>query len=215
MKSTSPPQWECCACTQAYVDFTATWIDGEEPICSSCLKKMFKSAFESEYSYPPRWGGYVLHPKDFKHIIDKSFIEKYEKREQEYETPARTRLYCDCGSFLGASVEGKGDSQVSVVMVCRKCNIFMCMKCSTPHKDAAKALYHDCSAILKKRKVAELASESEAFHGLKPGVDHQICPSQGCGRRVQLRDACNHMTCLCGTDFCFVCGVEAEEESGH
>lgn len=36
------------------------------------------------------------------------------------------------------------------------------------------------------------------------------CP--GCGIRVVKTSGCNHMTCLCGVHFCYLCGKEFDEE---
>ncbi|KAF4511000.1 hypothetical protein G6O67_002840 [Ophiocordyceps sinensis] len=35
---------------------------------------------------------------------------------------------------------------------------------------------------------------------------YQFCPGEGCGRLVSRIDGCHHIQCLCGTDFCYVCG---------
>ena len=31
------------------------------------------------------------------------------------------------------------------------------------------------------------------------------CPNVDCGARVERNGGCNHMECLCGTHFCYVC----------
>ena len=52
-----------------------------------------------------------------------------------------------------------------------------------------------------------------ALGGLKKGKHFQICPGVGCGRKIELAEACNAMNCRCGTNFCFICGEHAEPES--
>jgi hypothetical protein len=47
----------------------------------------------------------------------------------------------------------------------------------------------------------------ESLEGLVRGVDYQICPR--CKSCVGLEDGCNHMSCLCGGSFCFLCGEVA------
>jgi hypothetical protein len=39
------------------------------------------------------------------------------------------------------------------------------------------------------------------------------CP--GCHMRVKKLDGCNHITCVCGTDFCYRCGQQAEYYDDH
>lgn len=54
------------------------------------------------------------------------------------------------------------------------------------------------------------------FEGLERGKDFQICPNSDCETSVQLQDGCNHLVCsACGTNFCYICGGEADAESGH
>jgi hypothetical protein len=54
-----------------------------------------------------------------------------------------------------------------------------------------------------------------ALGALTRGKDFQICPGEGCERVVQLAEACNQMSCLCGVSFCYVCGKKAEASSDH
>jgi hypothetical protein len=50
--------------------------------------------------------------------------------------------------------------------------------------------------------------------GLVRGRDFQRC--NGCKEAIGLRDGCNHMTCTkCGHNFCFICGKDAKDDSGH
>jgi len=37
-------------------------------------------------------------------------------------------------------------------------------------------------------------------------LNDQTTPCPGCGSRVEKSDGCDHMTCLCGCEFCFECG---------
>ncbi|KAJ7645060.1 hypothetical protein DFH06DRAFT_1333358 [Mycena polygramma] len=35
-----------------------------------------------------------------------------------------------------------------------------------------------------------------------------VCPNADCGYAIEKTDGCNHITCVCGTHFCFACGDE-------
>jgi hypothetical protein len=64
--------------------------------------------------------------------------------------------------------------------------------------------------IVARRKAALIAS----LEGLARGVDYQVCPR--CKSCVGLEDGSNHVSCLCGGSFCFVCGeVAFDDGSGH
>jgi hypothetical protein len=50
--------------------------------------------------------------------------------------------------------------------------------------------------------------------GLVRRVDFQRCSK--CKIAIGLRDGCNHMACTkCGHNFCYICGEDAREDSGH
>ncbi|KAK5112838.1 hypothetical protein LTR85_011065 [Meristemomyces frigidus] len=65
-------------------------------------------------------------------------------------------------------------------------------------------------------KEGEKTEEDAAFAGLERGKHWQFCPKEGCRRRVELSEACNHIVCgFCDTGFCFICGEKADEDSDH
>lgn len=65
------------------------------------------------------------------------------------------------------------------------------------------------------RKLLTESEEAKSFVGLERGIDYQVCPSLSCHRKVELAAACNHIACVCGIGFCFVCGEEADAASTH
>jgi hypothetical protein len=60
------------------------------------------------------------------------------------------------------------------------------------------ALHHTCSIPESDRVFAVHAKEA----------GYQQC--RNCGRSVELIEACNHITCECGHNFCYVCGATWE-----
>lgn len=34
------------------------------------------------------------------------------------------------------------------------------------------------------------------------------CPKKGCGHTIELSSGCNHITCVCGKDFCYLCSAD-------
>jgi len=107
----------------------------------------------------------------------------------EYEVPAQHRVYCataTCSAFLG-SAEGRS---AGASIACTACGAHTCTGCRKPaHADT-------CSAN-------ELVAEVRA---LARAEGWQTCPR--CTAVVELHHGCNHMTCRCRAQFCYLCGVE-------
>lgn len=189
---------------------------------------MFNKALRFEHEYPPRWGT-SLHPNEFSHIISADFIKRYEHKEIEYKTQPSRRIYCQhmvervgagdkdgceplqepCGEFMGVR-QRLGKSDILVLGRCKECKNATCMVCDNFSSDPAAILQHICTG-----KSSANEKRAQAFVGLKRGRNWQQCPSRLCGRRIELSAACNHITCTCGTGFCFICGKEADGDSEH
>jgi hypothetical protein len=67
----------------------------------------------------------------------------------------------------------------------------------------------------KKRAMDDYAASTvaEGIEGLVRGKDFQNCPK--CHTVIHLETGCNHMTCKCTENFCFLCGEPAGDDSGH
>ena len=224
-----PPTWDCSCCLETYIDYAAVHVDGMK-YCAPCLNSLFLRALKHEIDYPARMT-IVLHPYDFGHIVTPKFIEAYIHREKEYKCPVANRVYCKhelskpteagastgsaCGAFLGAQTS-KDTSNALSVSVCGHCDEYTCMRCRSPLQDLASVVTHipECESLASKSQVAAAEDVATAFESLERGRHWQRCPS--CERRVELGEACNHMTCAyCEAEFCFVCGDKYTGGSGH
>lgn len=52
-----------------------------------------------------------------------------------------------------------------------------------------------------------------AVAGQVRGRDFQVCP--GCSNILTLREGCNHISCVCSAQFCFICGQVAQHSGDH
>jgi hypothetical protein len=77
------------------------------------------------------------------------------------------------------------------------------------------AIYRTHGVRLKREQLLAAQNLKEFMpENLVIGKDIQPCP--GCKAPWCLQDGCNHMTCpTCGTNYCFICGKEASDNSGH
>ena len=107
------------------------------------------------------------------------------QKNAEFSVFAGDRLYCsnpDCCIFLGSS---EGRLSVSGIK-CPHCLVHTCPRCKEPaHPDEGCGL--------------------GALQALTICEEWQTCP--GCNAVVELNQGCNHITCQCKTEFCYLCAA--------
>ncbi|EMC94255.1 hypothetical protein BAUCODRAFT_52249, partial [Baudoinia panamericana UAMH 10762] len=199
--------WYCSACFEEHD--TERFIANGDQVCAPVLEEVFKRALLSEPDFPPRWGRTELDPWQYRRVVNTLYMKKYEKKAKEWSVPETMRIYCQhtdrprhsepCNTFLGKWELSK------YLRKCEKCNWYTCLRCRETHStsDAAgrKAkMTHDCDPD------TVVQGREEAFKGLVRGKDYQDCPNDQCRTRIELKEACNHVTCNCGTEFCYLCG---------
>ena len=62
------------------------------------------------------------------------------------------------------------------------------------------------SSVAQARRRSSSRAADEAMGGLLKSNQVRRCPH--CGHGVEKRDGCDHMTCRCGADFCWLCGAD-------
>lgn len=112
------------------------------------------------------------------------FVQRYKDFELEYSTS--NALYCNnsgCSAFI-RPVDIHGDNGK-----CRTCGKLTCQHCrSKAHPGKL------CSQDKETERVKELATKQ----------GWQRCPV--CSHLIIKTQGCLHMTCRCGTEFCYNCG---------
>lgn len=118
---------------------------------------------------------------------DKEIQKEYHQKAEEWSIPVGDRLYCPdqhCSLFIQPDKINRDSNTVSC-----SAGHEMCVLCrGTPHPNDAS-----CPQDRELQRTEELAEEE----GWKR------CP--GCRAFVEHREACQHMTCRCGAQFCYVC----------
>ncbi|EMF12104.1 uncharacterized protein SEPMUDRAFT_46988, partial [Sphaerulina musiva SO2202] len=186
--SSSHPPWTCSVCTSELL--SPPHSISHNLICKPCITRLFELALIDETAWPPRWGALLLHHGEFRDVLDADLLMRLDERVRERRCPVAERVYCrqqQCGAFLGRRW-GVDEDDESKCEWCGRCGLCTCLRCLRRFEfdDAAK------------RQV------DAAFQGLHRGRDYQDCPN--CRQRVQLADGCNHITCTCGIQFCYLCG---------
>jgi hypothetical protein len=194
-------------------------------LCHACFRHLFTLALSNESSYPASWAGRPLSATRYAHILGPELLAAYSAKATEYACPPHERVSCSradpprrpeaCGKFVGRW-RGEKDSQFGVArcVKCEDCAWYTCLRCeeSFSTRDVAgseAAIEHECDAT----RDGEL--DERAFRGLQQGREWQVCPNEGCKRRVELSDGCNHVRCVCRMHFCFLCGLLVRDGEGH
>jgi hypothetical protein len=180
--------------------------------CEVCLADFVERVADGKLTYPAEINWMPFDPNDLSDILDPRILEKYVSRELEHTSHYLHRVHCACERFIGMKIAPPASPNISIIGQCLSCEDAACMVCTTQlDKDlkVSKALDHGC-----KKKLEDMEKQRLEFvNGPDRGKGYQICPF--CKRIGYLPDACHHIFCECGKEFCFRCGKPAKERSGH
>lgn len=142
-------------------------------------------------------------------ILDCIGVLKFAKFKQ-YRLLAKLRLEPNCrwcpNEGCDNGVVANLDSSIFPELICDKCDTSFCFHCSDiwhpnitcKKKDALKKKRANKAEVKRKQK-----EEKETQKWMK---DNKTIKCAKCSALVQRKDGCNHMTCPCGYEFCWLCG---------
>lgn len=164
--------------------------------CGPCLLSFVEHFLKDESLYPLRCCQMEIPIESLlKFFADKPKLRLgFEEKRKEYAVPSRDRVYCcnpRCSTFLGSSEDVPAGLHKRREIVCHACETATCPRC----KEEGHIRDSDC--VINKNV--------EALKALARQEGWQTCP--GCGTIVELHHGCNHMTCRCRTEFCYVCAI--------
>ncbi|RPA83184.1 hypothetical protein BJ508DRAFT_324773 [Ascobolus immersus RN42] len=191
---------ECVACDKTLDLSTApdTCPCGHQ-YCEGCLRQLYQLATKDQSCYPPKCCGKSLpSTNDFikfytfiGNILCQQEFRAYLASSTEYDDPKP--LYChlpNCGTYLPKP------NRCRKVAICYNHTPFSttCLHCN-------RAVHSDeCPEEPDTKALMALAAENGWAR----------CCS--CRRMVEKTECCNHMTCLCGAEFCYGCGGPYADE---
>ncbi|BGP38389.1 hypothetical protein JCM10449v2_002321 [Rhodotorula kratochvilovae] len=186
--ASAAPRVACIICTERVPFSSAVRVPcaSSHPYCGSCLADLFRAATRDESLFPPRCDGAHIPLALARAHLSAEEVRAFEARAEEFGTP--NRVYCAsarCSAFLGAASDAK--SAVS----CGSCSAQTCTACKAP--------WHGPFGLCGASGDDEAAALLESERGFRR------CP--GCRRVVELDTGCYHMTCLCSTQFCYLCAA--------
>ncbi|KAJ6267424.1 hypothetical protein PSV08DRAFT_411876 [Bipolaris maydis] len=183
----SREQFECCACRGDFRLASVKKLKCGHLYCLDCIKRVvMRATVEHDLVYmPPRCCGTPITRSLIVSSVTAEELEEFELTEKEKDT--REKTYCansDCRRFVAPTHIISGQA------TCPRCKHKTCSTCKNNyHKD-------DCPADLDLRATLDLGQKKR----------WQRCFS--CRALVEIDWGCNHMTCRCGAQFCYQCGIE-------
>ncbi|KAG9566025.1 hypothetical protein KCU71_g6466, partial [Aureobasidium melanogenum] len=152
--------------------------------CTDCMTALFEHAVREEAMYPPRCCGQTIPLDSVRSIISSELAVTFAKKAMEFDTTNRT--YCSntaCSQFI------PNDRINDDVAVCDACNHRTCSICKgNAHQD-------DCP----EDETTQLA--------LQLGDTQQWQRCNDCRSLVERSEGCNHITCRCRAQFCYICAA--------
>jgi IBR domain, a half RING-finger domain/SAM domain (Sterile alpha motif) len=167
--------------------------------CVDCLRNLFRAVLRDTSLLPIRCCEIPIDTSIASDLLRKEEFETLDRRIMEFE--AERKMYCpSCGTFV--NLDGIGN----ITDLACDCGAALCAVCATQAHPSSTCLENQSRQTGNDAVVLELA-KTEGW---------KQCPR--CASLIELSIGCNHMTCRCGHDFCFLClsewGPEGRCSSG-
>ncbi|KAI0674481.1 hypothetical protein C8Q78DRAFT_989406 [Trametes maxima] len=162
---------------------------------AECLLTLVDVSMKSMSQFPPRCCRRIINTSLFRGYLTSAQWEAFALREAERATPRR--VYCanpHCSRFLGPR-----EMQTPVrVYICpvATCTARTCARCKATvaaPADSSEPHKHRCTQDAMQRAALELGGR----------MGWARCPA--CEELIERYSGCAHMTCVCGTHFCYDC----------
>ncbi|KAI3322180.1 hypothetical protein HD806DRAFT_139765 [Xylariaceae sp. AK1471] len=156
--------------------------------CKPCFSRLVASACQNEQHWPPKCCLNNIPAMTIIKNIDDDLQRTYRERTVEWNINVADRIYCsrpNCSLFIRPeyTIPAQGVARCTD-------GHYTCIICRNAQHDG-----DNCPQDRDMVRTNELAEEE----GWKR--------CYGCHAYVEHREACQHMTCLCGAEFCYVCGA--------
>ncbi|RDW86713.1 BRcat and Rcat domain-containing protein [Aspergillus mulundensis] len=176
-------QSECVACLHENPAWDMVQGQCSHLYCKDCMARLVNDALADQSLFPPRCCRLPIPPYALRKHLGAELFRRLEEKEIENKDPFRT--YCsntECSKYIQPPyVKG-------YIGTCQTCQTETCTLC--------KRAAHEGPCIDEHDEVLRLAKQ----HGW------QRCPQ--CHHLIELATGCNHITCRCRYEFCYVCLVK-------
>ncbi|KAH7090295.1 hypothetical protein FB567DRAFT_287853 [Paraphoma chrysanthemicola] len=196
----NPKSCVICGGTESEGELLLAAPCGRHFVCHDDISSFFERATQDESLFPPQCCGQIFALEDYEDYVPFDISWAYQVKEQgEYAVLAKFRVYCAspiCAKFLPPRAHIKDEDTNITYAVCEggACGSVSCVGCRALIKHSVQS--HVCQKDEEEEKFRQIAIEK----------GYQACNI--CGATVELIEACNHITCGCGHDFCYICGKD-------
>jgi uncharacterized protein YaaR (DUF327 family) len=171
--------------------------------CHPCLKDAFERAMQNIDEFPAQCClDTDMHLKlDDPSLLlslslDSEFVQQYKLKLKEHEVPSNDRVHCANTACAKFQDPDDFDKITATNTVQCACGTVTCTSCKAEHLPK-----HICTSTTRPQ--------------LPPyTTDLRVKECPACHQPIELRDACNHVTChVCRHQFCFICLLQWKQ--GH
>ncbi|KAK3341105.1 hypothetical protein B0T25DRAFT_573513 [Lasiosphaeria hispida] len=155
--------------------------------CMECFQRLITTALETEAQWPPKCCLNTIPFRTISKHASTELVQRYREKDEEFKVPISDRFYCstaDCGEWI------RQPDKALRIARCSQGHV-MCIMCRRDPHPPGTACTHDTD-----RQLVDKLAEEEGW---------RRCVN--CSVLVEHREACQHMTCRCGAQFCYVCGL--------
>ena len=189
----------CPACDSVVQDNELVYLTCGHVWCSDCLNNNLRAALSNRTMFPPRCCNATpdgINMNAVESYLEDDVLFRYLNVGEEYASPDPT-FCCDpkCGIFIKVPA-----NNISQWASCAKCHKSTCIQCKGAYLDHPTADDHP-----------ELISKEDKELAEREG--YKQCPNPKCRNLLERIDGCDHMTCDCGTNFCYRCGRSLDYDS--
>ncbi|KAI0468723.1 hypothetical protein F4859DRAFT_200445 [Xylaria cf. heliscus] len=185
--STLGPEVECVSCLDDFNPKDTVRAPCHN-YCTPCFRRLIASACQNEQRWPPKCCLNVISESTILAHVEAAQRAEYRSRAQEWNVPMAERIYCSqawCSLFI------RPEYVIRAQNLARCTNgHYTCITCRNARHEG------DVCPQDRDMQRTEALAEEEGW---------KRC--HGCGAYVEHREACQHMSCLCGAEFCYVCGA--------
>ncbi|KAK7529877.1 uncharacterized protein J3D65DRAFT_597663 [Phyllosticta citribraziliensis] len=206
-----PPTFDCAVCFNSYPASGMTRLPCDHHYCPKCLSTLIDGAITASISrlnpqpFPPSCcPGHPIPYRSVIHFLTAQTRSNLTRHEALLSTPIEERIWCaqpDCGHFIPPSnrantSRNNGNRPANADLVrCRTCQQHTCVQCKRldlDHMGGAGGVCPEDTDVKALLATAQQRGWQQCFR---------------CRSMVEKTDGCNHMTCTCGAQFCYVCGT--------